>query len=526
MDKSEITGYSARNVRPHGRNDMTAALASQSSPMEPSGIVGIADGPGALAEDAIEWAKTRGISRQTLENFGVTSGRGRNSSYITFPHFRDGEIIGRKHRQIPDKDFRCDKGSELRFWNVDAVLGAIHEGSVSEVVVVEGEMDALAVAEAGYPPWQVLSVPNGANQQEAADPFSAHSYFEADFGAGLCQLDRWILWTDPDAPGRALQADLTRMIGPGRCAFVGAPSDANSLLLDQGPDAVAGAIKHATPAPLPGAYTVLEMPEPPEREVWRPGFVEWEDKVGLGRGLVSVVTGHPGHGKSVLSMQILAQIAKNYGVNVAVASLETPPIPDHRRNIRSTLFSKLEKDMADAEKRQADEWNHEHFTWLVHPDGVPSLNWLLDMAEALVVRKGVQILQIDPWNRLDIDRPSSMSETEYILKSLVKVATFAKTMQCHVQIVAHPAKMWRKAGESPSPPYLDDISGSKAWDNVPDQGFVVHRPKMFEEGERRTDCQFYVRKARFPDLGFPCTLDMEYDLSTGRYESVDYREGY
>jgi twinkle protein len=93
-------------------------------------------------------------------------------------------------------------------------------------------------------------------------------------------------------------------------------------------------------------------------------------------------------------------------------------------------------------------------------------------------------------------------------------------MNCHVQVIAHPSKM--DATRKGKAPELEDISGSKNWDNMVDQGFVVHRPKFFEDGERQTEAEFLHRKARFEDLGYVCRLKMNLDLATGRYRSSDY----
>jgi twinkle protein len=69
------------------------------------------------------------------------------------------------------------------------------------------------------------------------------------------------------------------------------------------------------------------------------------------------------------------------------------------------------------------------------------------------------------------------------------------------------------------PPVLEEIAGSKLWDNVPDQGFVVHRPQLFDAktGMRQTAAKFFHRKARFPELGYPCTLGIELDLARYRF---------
>jgi twinkle protein len=97
-------------------------------------------------------------------------------------------------------------------------------------------------------------------------------------------------------------------------------------------------------------------------------------------------------------------------------------------------------------------------------------------------------------------------------------------MNCHVQILAHPAKMdSARRGQAPG---LEDISGSKNWENMVDQGFVVHRPEVFDGTNRKTEAHLYHRKARFEELGYPCKLALDFKLSEGRYVSTDYQMGY
>ena len=55
-----------------------------------------------------------------------------------------------------------------------------------------------------------------------------------------------------------------------------------------------------------------------------------------------------------------------------------------------------------------------------------------------------------------------------------------------------------------------------------DQGFVVHRPKFFDEKGRNTEAEFWHRKSRFEELGYPTRLKMTYDLQRGRYRSCEY----
>jgi len=213
-------------------------------------------------------------------------------------------------------------------------------------------------------------------------------------------------------------------------------------------------------------------------------------------------------------------VVEKYGVVFCGASFETRPKPHVRRQLRTLWNSKLERDMDDGERNAADRWIDDRYLFLVHPEQRPNLEWLLDMAEVAVIRHGERILQMDPWNRLEGARSGGESETDYIGRCLRTLHQFANDMNCHVQILAHPSKMEnQRRGQ---PPMLEDISGSKNWDNMPDQGFVIHRPRLYEKGEMKTEASFYQRKARFDELGHPCKLNLNYQTKGGKYVSVDY----
>jgi twinkle protein len=297
--------------------------------------------------------------------------------------------------------------------------------------------------------------------------------------------------------------------------------DANDYLRKDGPVALQALVAEgALPWPVEGLYRLDELPEPPPLTLWHPGFPEWESKVHLAPRTLSVVTGHPGHGKTTMFMQIWYQICNAYGLTAAVASFETRAKPHHRRTLRQLHAGKLEYLMTEQQIRAADTWIKDHFLWLLHPNQRPSLEWFLEMAEVAVVRHGARIIQVDPWNRLEADRGHGESETDYIGRCLRTLHAFAHDLNCHVQVLAHPAKM--DATRKGRAPELEDISGSKNWDNMVDQGFVVHRPKFFDESGRSTEAEVWHRKSRFEELGHPCKLKMTFDLKTGHYRSADY----
>lgn len=476
-----------------------------------------------IAPAAVAWAAERKLSAQTLEMLGVASGTTffpdleRKSPALFFPY-----PDGWKARAYPDRGFVSSKGFKLAFWNIERVLAA----KPDEVFIVEGEFDACALVEAGVPPSRVLSVPNGAKTKAAEDPKDqrGYAYVEDALRSGLSRAKKFIWCGDADDPGRALRADMVRLLGPARFWFVDWPEgckDANDYLKSDGPEALLDRVSDgAQPWPVAGLYRLSELPEPPSFTLWNPGFPEWESKIMLAPRTLSVATGHPGHGKTQLWGQIWFQVAKKYGVIPCIASFETRAKPHLRRQLRTLLVGKLERDMSEDETRMADSWINEHYLFLVHPDQRPTLEWFLDTAEVAVVRHGARVIQVDPWNRLEAARGKDETETEYIGRCLRSLHVFAHDMNCHVQIIAHPAKMDSKRRDQP--PMLEDISGSKNWDNMVDQGFVVHRPEIFDGTTRKTEACLYHRKARFEELGYPCKLEMNFKLEQGRYVSADY----
>lgn len=496
----------------------------------------IAAGPAAfgtkISPAAIAYAKdVRHISLATLERLGAGSGETffpgriqRRSEAVFFPYRLAGEVVNWKACAFPEKDFIGKKGGQLCFYNLEAVLAS----PAGDVWITEGEWDAAALVESGIDAGRVLSVPNGARERhkeaddkaEEDDKPNGYKFVLEALKLGLGKHKRFIWCGDMDAPGLALRQDMSRLFGAAKFAFVDWPEgckDANDMLRSDGPEALKERVTDGTrPWPVNGLYALSEMPEPAPLTTWRvPCLPGWEGKVRFAPGTMSVVTGQPGNGKTAVFAQVWHDIAEEQGLVVAAATFETRAKPHFRRILRSLHMGKLEKDLDAIETAKADRWINDHYRFLVHPDQKPDLSWLMDMAEVAAVRHGVKVLQIDPWNRLESQRENRESETDYIGRCLTALYVFAQDMGVHVQVLAHPAKMdGQRKGK---PPELEDISGSKHWENRVDQGFVVHRPKLFDEGKRCTEAIVFHKKARFEELGHPAKLMIDYDTTRGRF---------
>ena len=299
-------------------------------------------------------------------------------------------------------------------------------------------------------------------------------------------------------------------------------NDANDYLVSHGAEALAEFVRAAKLVRVDGLLRMSEVTDPPVIEAWLPGFPHWNGRVKLARSMLSVVTGQPGHGKTTLFAQIWYNILRTYNLAGVFGSFETRPKPHYQRMMRQVMFGTAEWKLTPEQIAKADTWIQDQTLWLVRPDRQPDLGWVLDAAEAAVVRHGAAVLQIDPWNRLIPDRGKFERETDFVSRALDRCLDFAKGMNVHVQIIAHPSK-GEFAGRKHHPS-LEDISGSKHWENKADQGFVVWRPSLFNGTERSTEAELYHLKARYSELGYLCRLKMKYDHNSGIFVSSDETE--
>lgn len=273
------------------------------------------------------------------------------------------------------------------------------------------------------------------------------------------------------------------------------------------------------PWSIAGLHTLEDLTDRPAGETWRVGFPDWGSRVRISPGTLSVVVGLPGSGKTHLWAQIWNYVVTKYDLATLVASFECLPKPHYRRYIREIFGHCRETTMSDRQIAEADQLIAEHYRFLLHPEEAPTLDWFLEMAEVAVTREKVRVVQLDPWNRLESQRGPKETETDYIGRCLRTLTVFAKDMNVHVQIVVHPGK--RDARRRDVAPDLEDATGSMHWWNMPDQGFVIHRSKLWnKDGSRNYDSTFFHRKARFEELGYPCQLELRFNPESRVFESL------
>ena len=484
----------------------------------------------ALGDAGATWLARRGIRPETAERLGIFTGSESSGAVlpdpfgkvIVFPFIEHGEVIGEKYR-ARGKRFWQKAGAKKRiFWNADALdHPGLEDGSVP-LIITEGEGDCLTAIDCGWP--AAVSVPDGAPQQASSDPADdSHGKFAFLWNARdrLKHIKRFILAVDNDEPGKALEAELLRRLSPARCSFVEYPPDCkdlNDIRMKHGAEAVTRCLTNVKPYPVRGLYNLDDYPDVEAPETFSTGWASLDPHLKLWPGELFVISGVPGFGKSSWLLHLSVNLADMYGWRIALASYEIPTVPILRHKLRLIVTGKPASSWEEEDWRSADRFIADRFVFI---DDDPSgeeigepmtLEWLIDRAEEAVMRYGVNMLAIDPWNEIEHSRPRTENETEYHNRALRMLRRLAQRRKIVVAIVAHPTKEFVKEKRAPT---LYDISGSSAWINKPDHGIIIDWP----DPERHVT-EIHINKVRFNWSGRKGKVKLHFDPGTERYSDI------
>jgi twinkle protein len=441
-----------------------------------------------------EWFKTRGISKDTLDELQVTEGQefmpqtGKTENVIKFNYFMGDQLINVKYRD-GRKNFKLYKGAEKVFYNINSIVGYEY------CVLVEGEMDVLALHEAGIS--NVISVPNGATLNT-----NNLDYLDACIDY-LDDKEKIILATDSDEAGQALQSELIRRLGSEVCylATFDDCKDANEYLIKHGPEKLVSRITNAKPVPLENVTTFRDIEDEITdfvRNGFKPGFQvglsNFDDIFSTYTGQFITVTGIPSSGKSDFVDRMVIGYNQNYGWKTAYASPENQPTYLHAHK----LMRKVWGGMPAAADIYSDRWNQiaDHCNSnFFHIDMERyTLEAVLKKGAELVKRKGIKCLVIDPFNKVR-SNDASGDVNVYTLEYLQQIEIFAKKYDVLVIVVAHPTKMYKDAQGKIEEPTMYNIKGGGEWYDASYHGLLIHR----DYENKTVKCK--VLKVKFQNLG-------------------------
>lgn len=440
--------------------------------------------------EAVEYLKSRGISETIARRYYCTTMR-KNPKVLVFPFYdENNELQFIKYRNMDKKpegyegDWHkewADKpqGMDEEHYRTKKILFGMKQcdpKADSRLIITEGQIDSLSVAEAGY--INAVSVPNGKSgwtwlpncKDWIEKNFRTLIVFGDNERGEMSLLDR-------------LQSEMDMEVKAVRLPDYLGCKDANEILQDHGAEAIRYCIENAEPAPVPGVLSIAKVIKPDKASLMcKTGFGALDRTMhGFQTGRLYVVTGKRASGKSTFISQCVTEIVKNPKVRVLVYSgeLNNSNFKDwlYRQSSASEDIRKVQLDddlgeeyvVDDAKVRELDKY-YKNKVYLIDDaiDADPDVN-LLDKFAAAVKRYRANFLVVDNLASL-VARESADDDSRNARQSAITAALagIAHKLDVGVFLIAHPRK--NISGDA-----LDNISGSSDIANFADMSIMVTR---------------------------------------------------
>lgn len=187
-------------------------------------------------------------------------------------------------------------------------------------------------------------------------------------------------------------------------------------------------------------------------------------------------------GKSEWLDSLCLNMVEQHDWKIMVYSPENNPLSYHLKKMTEKLTGKpfdglwngrgnvTEEDLSKAQKIFKD-----HFTFINCQIKGASVEEIINTIVLKSQVSEVNMVVIDPWNKVENAVSGEYKETIHIGRCLSKLQLVARQHNISIWIVAHPAKPTKRQDGSYAPVTLYDISGSAHWYNMTDNAFVLHR---------------------------------------------------
>ena len=451
----------------------------------------------------ITYFKKRGISEETLKKYNIGYDE---EGYIIFPYYKDEILVNVKKRKNlgnGKKEFIQTKDSEKTFFGIDLVKDE------KELIIVEGEMDVLSLAEQGI---YSVSVPQGGSDNKLECLANCSNEF-------LQSFESYVIAVDNDTVGKGLKEHLIQRFPKDKCKIVnwGQYKDANEALLDK--QDLHEYIKNAKYVQTDGLISFndswddlyMELFEA-DNSYYETGWDDFDKIVKIRTGHLMIVTGYPSRGKSTFVDNLLVNLAKRYNLKHLVATFEAT-IGSYYCSLYEMYtqepfwyIKKNEEGITKVLGSEAYNFITDHFM-LFDNRRLWDIDSIIERTEIEVMKHGIKTLVIDPYNRLRNDYKDR--EDKYIGSILAKLCMLAKRLDILVIFVAHPKKP-----DSEQIPTMYSISGSGDWYNMADYGIIVHRDRGID-GKLVNSPTIGVAKVKNFNLGNPSggTVTLSYNAN-------------
>lgn len=448
----------------------------------------------------------RALTEDATRKYGYEVGEFKGRPVQIANYRRDGKVVAQKLR-FADKSF--------------TVIGNLKEAGLygqhlwqpgRRIVVTEGEIDAITVAQVQDLRWPVVSVPNGA---QGAKKSIAKEL------AWLEQFDEVVLMFDMDEPGQQAAQECAALFTPGKARIAQLPAkDPNELLTTGRAKEIVQAMFNASTYRPDGIVTIADIREkaltPTQTGLPWPWPRLTELTYGRRYGEVYAFGAGTGIGKTDVFTQVIEQTAVELNEKCGVFYLEQPPDQTVKRiagKLAHKRFHVPDAGWTPDELRAAvDKLEKTGNVFFYDSFGVVDWEVLRGRMKYLVHAHGVKHIFLDHLTALAAEADDERKEIE---KIMAQIAMFAEEHGVCFYFISHLATPEGKPHEEGGRVMIRHFKGSRSigfWSHFM---FGLERDQQVSDPVRRRTTTVRVLKDRLTGQGVGELLYLLYDTDTG-----------
>lgn len=457
--------------------------------------------------------KSRNIGEETCRKFRYGCGRDKHGKQVHVANYANasGRTVAQKLRG-KDKTFSFIGNAKA------AVLFGqqLWSGGGKKVVITEGEIDALSVAEI-MPNWPVVSIQNGASGAKK----SLQKQLE-----WLESFQEIILCFDMDEPGQDAAKDCAELFTPGKCKIVQLPlKDANDMLMAGRRDELFKAINFNAKVYRPDGIICGNDPSIREFvmnfQTHSDAHYPWPDlnrtMFGMRLGELVTHTAGTGVGKSTICREIAYHLGVSLGQKVGIIALEESVkrvglfmvsiAASQRLHLNESTLTPEEKDkLFEQSVGNGNFFLYDHW-------GSTQAENLLAKIRYLVKGCGCQWIILDHLS-IVVSGLEGDDERKNLDHLMTKLRALVEETGCGMHVISHLSRKHDgKSHEEGAPISLRDLRGSHSIVQLSDIVLGYERNQQDEKAGNR----IRVRKLKDRYSGKTGVVgELEYDEESGR----------
>lgn len=469
-------------------------------------------------EGTIRPLKSRNIRVDTCKKFDyrVTKVGGKQ---VHIANYRRAGIPCAQHiRYADEKDFIWVNGSK----GVELFGQHLWSAGGKRVVITEGEIDCLTIAQTFNLSWPVVSIPSGVNSAKKA---------LTDNMEWIDSFDEIVLAFDDDGPGREAIEECQHLFSVGKVKVMtyGGYKDANEMLMagkgkEIGP-CVFNAQVYRPDGIISGEDLWDEIVKEPEQGLEIPYPILMSKLHGLRAGRIHLFTAGSGIGKSTFVHEIGWHLFKEHHQPIGIMALEESKKVTAERYLSKELNRPIQVSREgvtqDELRRAYDATINCNRFWLYDHWGSTAIDNLLSKVRYMVVGLGIRWLILDHISIVvsGLDEIGE-SERKTIDKLMTRLRTLVNETGVGILAIVH---LKRKSDNGKSfnegrAVSITDLRGSASLEQLSDCIYSLERNQQDEE--QKNYSQLRLLKDR--DIGDTGLADIiHYNSQTGRMSAVD-----